>query len=83
VSGERANDATSSATLPVTPTEEDGLFDGPEDTLGNKMQAIPQVRIAPATRGNYFSMIDQLFCYLQDNNKLYHTVLTPALLVSL
>ena len=67
----------------MAPAEADGLFNGLEEALDNKTQAILQARIAPTTRGNYFSMIVRLFCYLQDNDELYPGVLSPALTAAL
>ena len=51
---------------PVAPAKEDSLFDGPD----NEILAILHARIVPAMR---------LFCYFQDNNKLFLEVLSPTL----
>ena len=78
-SGDDASEAPPPAASPVAPAEEDGLFDG----LDNETQAILHARIAPTTRGNYFSMLVRLFRYFQDNNKLFPGVLSHALLEEL
>ena len=74
-----ASEALPPTASPVAPAEEDGLCDG----LDNETQAILNARIAPATRGNYFSMLVRLFRYFQDNNKLFPGVLSHALLEEL
>ncbi len=78
-SGDDASEAPPPAASPVAPAKEDGLFDG----LDNETQAILHARIAPTTRGNYFSMLVRLFRYFQDNNKLFPGVLSHALLEEL
>jgi hypothetical protein len=69
LTGEGAIEGPSPAASPVASAKADGLFDGFEEVLDNKTQAILQARIALTTRGNYFSMIVRLFCYLQGNDE--------------
>ena len=80
---EGASEGPSPAALPVAPSEVKSLFDGLEEAMDNETQAILQARIAPTTRGNYFSMIVRLFHYLQDNNELCPRVLSRDLIADL
>ena len=83
LTGEGAIEGSSPAASSVAPAKVDDIFDGLEEMLDNKTQAILKARIALTTRGNYFSVIIRLFCYLQDNDELYPGVLIPALTADL